>query len=175
MKVILRDNVESLGKAGEIIAVKDGYARNYLIPRNLAYPATRNNLRVWEDEKRRLIVRISKETQEAEAVKARLEEVSLVIPMLVGEEGRLFGSVTNRIISEALREKGFEIDHRLIVIDEPIRTQGDFEVSVRLVHGVVAAVKVTVIPQEAPEEEKPEATEPPVAPAESQPLSNTTQ
>jgi len=150
MKVILRDNLESLGQAGDIVTVKDGYARNYLIPRSLAYPATRGYLRAWEDEKRRLTVRITKETNEAERIKAQLEQLSLLIPMQVGEEGRLFGSVTNRVVAGYLKEKGYEIDHRHIVIDEAIRAAGDFEIAVRLVHGVVATIKVTVVP-EAPQ------------------------
>jgi len=152
MKVILRDNLETLGQAGDVVTVKDGYARNFLIPRNLAYPATKGNVRAWEDEKRKLMVRISKETKEAEGVRAQLEQVHLTIPMQVGEEGRLFGSVTNRIVADYLKQQNFDVDHRHIVIDEPIRSQGDHEIAVRLVHGVTATVKVTVIPAELPEE-----------------------
>jgi large subunit ribosomal protein L9 len=141
MKIILRDNVETLGNAGDLVTVKDGYARNYLMPRNLAYPATERNLRVWADEKRKFLVRVSKETLEAEKVKASLEAVHPIIPMQVGEEGRLFGSVTNRDVAEALKQHGFDVDHRQIAIDEPIRMRGSFEVVVRLAHGVTATVQ----------------------------------
>jgi len=154
MKVILRDNVETLGRAGDVVSVKDGYARNYLIPRSLAYPATERNLRVWEDEKRKFLVRVSKETQEAERVKAALEPVHLVIPMQAGEEGRLFGSVTNRDLAEALKTHGFDIDHRHIVIEEPVRALGAFEFFVKLPHGVTATMKGEVVDaagQKAPE------------------------
>lgn len=163
MKIILRDNIETLGRAGDVVSVKDGYARNYLMPRNLAYPATERNLRVWEDEKRKFLVRVSKETQEAERVKAALEPIFLVIPMQVGEEGRLFGSVTNRDLAEALVSKGFDVDHRHIVIEEPIRVQGPFEFAIRLPHGVMAAMKGEVVNVAAASEAKTEEPAPEAA------------
>jgi len=161
MKIILRDDIEKLGEAGEVVTVKDGYARNYLIPHGYAYPATKSNLKVWENEKQSRLVRIAKETAEAEKIKAGLETVSLVIPMQVGEEGRLFGSVTNRMLADAFAEKGFDVDHRRIVIEEAIRTQGDFTIKVRLEHGVSATISVKVVSETG--EEAPAPTEEPVA------------
>ncbi len=160
MNVILRDDVYPLGEAGEIVTVKDGYARNYLIPRNLAYVATKSNLRVWEDEKQVRLMRIGRETTAAERVKGALESVSVTIDMQAGEEGRLFGQVTNRLVASELEaQHGIELDSRHVVIDEPIRAQGEFVVQVRLAHGVVADLKLLVRGQledgtfvEAPEE-----------------------
>jgi len=156
MKIILREDIERLGSAGDVVTVKDGYARNYLIPRKLVYLATEANLHVWESEKRKRLARAAKETQEAEVLKAALAEVSLVVPMQVGEEGRLFGSVTNRVVGDALKEKGFDIDHRHIVIEEPIRVQGVHDVTIRLAHGVVATVRVEVVPTNQPEAPAPQ-------------------
>jgi len=160
MKVILRDDVYPLGEAGEIVTVKDGYARNYLIPRSLAYVATKSNLRVWEDEKKIRLMRIARETSAAERVKEAIESVLVTIDMQAGEEGRLFGSVTNRLVATELQEQhGLELDSRHIAIDEPIRSQGEFTVQARLAHGVVADLKLLVRGQledgtfvEAPEE-----------------------
>jgi large subunit ribosomal protein L9 len=155
MQVILRDDVARLGDAGEVVTVKDGYARNFLIPRSLAYIATKGNLRVWEDEKKIRFVRISKETEEAEKVKAYIETLSVSIEMLVGEEGRLFGSVTNRMIADLAKEQhDLDLDHRRVIVDEPIRAQGEFVVNVRLEHGVMADLKVIVVPENPPDEEE---------------------
>ena len=158
MKVILRDDIPTLGEAGEIVNVKDGYARNYLIPRNLAYMANKGNLKIWEDEKQIRMLRIARETDEAEKVKTAIETLVVEIEMQVGEEGRLFGSVTNRLVAEKLKEQhNFDMDHRHIVIDEPIRSQGEFTVNVRLAHSVVAELRVLVEAiggeEEAPAEE----------------------
>jgi large subunit ribosomal protein L9 len=160
MQVILRDDVARLGDAGEVVTVKDGFARNFLIPRSLAYIATKGNLRVWEDEKKVRFVRISKETEEAEKVKAYIETLSVTIAMLVGEEGRLFGSVTNRMIADLAKEQhDLDLDHRRVVVDEPIRAQGEFVVNIRLEHGVLADLKVIVVPENAPDEEETPAAE----------------
>jgi large subunit ribosomal protein L9 len=164
MKIILRDDITSLGEAGEVVEVKDGYARNYLVPRGMAYPATKGNVKVWEDEKKKRYKRIAQETTEAEKVRKAIETVDVVVTMQVGEEGRLFGSVTNRMIAEYIEAKGVEVDHRHIVIDEPIRSEGTFVVKVELGHAVVAHVNVKVIPENPPEEAEasevvPETTE----------------
>lgn len=175
MKVILRDDIPTLGEAGDVVTVKDGYARNYLIPRSLVYVATKANLRVWEDEKRLRLMRIARETNEAEKVKVAVEQLTIKIRMHVGEEGRLFGSVTNRMVADELREQhDFDMDHRHIIIDEPIRSQGEFVVNVRLAHGVVADLKVVVESLEGepgpvaeePADEIPTADEEPAAEAE---------
>lgn len=161
MKIILRDDIASLGEAGEVVVVKDGYARNYLIPRGMAYPATKGNLKVWDDEKKKRLKRIAVETEKAETVKKAIESISVVIAMQVGEEGRLFGSVTNRMIAEYFEEKGLPVNHRDIVIDEPIRSVGTHEVKVELGHAVEASVEVKVIAENVAEPETAEA-----APAE---------
>ncbi len=144
MKVILRQDVEKLGKMGDIVRVSDGYARNYLIPRGLAYYASEAALRRLEEERRQYQRRMERERVSAQQVAERLEQVVLTIPMRVGEEGRLFGSVTPQMIADELQLHGFSIDRRAILIPEPIRSLGTFEVKVRLHPEVVATVKVWV-------------------------------
>jgi large subunit ribosomal protein L9 len=149
MKIIMRQNVETLGKIGEVISVKDGYARNYLLPRGLAYVATAGNQSVLEEEKKRTKVRVNRELKESEQIAAALEKLenAITIPMPVGEEDKLFGTVTKEMISEKLTEKGFSIDKRKIEIDEPIRVLGIYTVNVKLHHNVTAKVKVWVTRQ----------------------------
>jgi large subunit ribosomal protein L9 len=144
MKVILRQDVEKLGKMGDIVTVSDGYARNYLIPRGLAYYASEAAIRRLEEEKRQYQRRLEAERVSAQALAQRLQEVVLTIPMRVGEEGRLFGSVTAQMIADELQLHGFSIDRRAIIIEEPIRALGTFEVKVRLHPEVIATVKVWV-------------------------------
>lgn len=145
MKVILRQNYEKLGAIGEVIDVKDGFARNYLIPRNIAYRATAGNLKALEEEKKILSRREEKEAKEAERIAAQLGSVSLTITMKVGEDDKLFGAVTSQMIADSLTEKGFTIDKRIIELEEPIKTLGIFEVPVKLHSKVTAKVKVWVV------------------------------
>lgn len=145
MKVILRQNHEKLGTIGEVIDVKDGFARNYLIPRNIAYRATDGNLKALEEEKKILSRREEKEAKEAEKIAAQLGSVSLTITMKVGEDDKLFGAVTSQMIADSLTEKGFTIDKRIIELEEPIKTLGIFEVPVKLHSKVTAKVKVWVV------------------------------
>ncbi|MBD1207305.1 MAG: 50S ribosomal protein L9 [Ignavibacteria bacterium] len=144
MKIILRENVEHLGAVGEITNVRDGYARNFLIPRGLAYYASPKAIRVLEGEKKHYEARMSKLKTEAELIAARLADTQVSIAMQVGEEGRLFGSVTNQMIAQELADKGFSIDRRAIVLDEPIRSIGEFEVIIKLHTEVHAPLKVWV-------------------------------
>ena len=144
MKIILRENVEHLGAVGEIVSVRDGYARNFLIPRGLAYYASPKAIRVLEGEKKQYEGRMAKLKTEAELVAAKLAETQVSIAMQVGEEGRLFGSVTNQMIAQELLDKGFTIDRRTIVLDEPIKSVGEFEVTVKLHPEVHAPLKVWV-------------------------------
>jgi large subunit ribosomal protein L9 len=144
MKIILRENVEHLGAVGEIVSVRDGYARNFLIPRGLAYYASPKAIRVLEGEKKQYETRMAKLKTEAELVAAKLAETQVSIAMQVGEEGRLFGSVTNQMIAQELLDKGFTIDRRAIVLDEPIKNVGEFEVVVKLHPEVHAPLKVWV-------------------------------
>ncbi len=145
MKVILRQNHEKLGSIGQVIDVKDGFARNYLIPRNIAYRATDGNLKALEEEKKILSRREEKEAKDAEKIAAQLGSVSLTITMKVGEDDKLFGAVTSQMIADSLTEKGFTIDKRIIELDEPIKTLGIFEVPVKLHSKVTAKVKVWVV------------------------------
>ncbi len=156
MKVILRQTIESLGALGEIVTVKDGYARNYLLPRGFAYLATEANMNVLNEEKRRIQVRENKELKDAEQIAAALErhDSAITIAMLVGEEDKIFGSVTKEMIADHLLEKGFTIDKRKIEMDEHIKVLGVYTVNVKLHPQVVAKVKVWVVPlkKDAPAE-----------------------
>ena len=145
MKLILREDVKGKGKAGEIIEVKTGFARNYLIPQNFAYPATDAKAKVYEQEK---YLKAKKEEQlhsETEKAKDELEKISLTAAVKVGEDDKLFGSITTHTISDLLREKGYEINHRKVVIDEPIKELGVYEVGIDLGFGVEARVKIWVV------------------------------
>ena len=145
MKVILRQNTEGLGQIGEVVDVKDGYARNFLIPRKLAYAALKGNIKALEEEKKTLSKKREQELASAEALAAELEKVSVTIPVQVGEEDKIFGSVTTQMISDALKEKGHEIDKRKIEIDEPIKALGIYGVSIKLHPSVNAKIKVWVV------------------------------
>lgn len=145
MKIILRQNHSKLGNIGDVVVVKDGYARNYLIPRNIAFRATEGNLKALEEEKKILVRREEKEAKEAEKLSAQLASVSLTITMKVGEDDKLFGAVTSQMIADALLEKGFTIEKRIIELEEPIKTLGIFEVPVKLHSKVTAKVKVWVV------------------------------
>lgn len=148
MKIILRQDVENLGNIGEIVVVKPGYARNYLIPNQLAYVATDGAIRALETEKKQYEVRKAKARQQAEVVAAQLAELQITVSMQVGEEGRIFGSVTAPMIAQELELRGFTIDKRNILIEEPIKTLGIFEVKVKLHSDLTAPLKVWVIGQE---------------------------
>ncbi|PLX31568.1 MAG: 50S ribosomal protein L9 [Ignavibacteria bacterium] len=151
MKVILRQNIETLGNMGDIVSVKDGYARNYLLPRGMAYVASKGNMQVLEEERTRLQVKMNRELNNAEQIAAELEkhENAITISMQVGEEDKLFGSVTKEMIADQLAEKGFTIDRRKIEIDEPIKVLGIYTVKVKLHTSVIAKVKVWVVRQDA--------------------------
>lgn len=148
MKIILRQNVDTLGAIGEIVNVKAGYARNYLIPREMAYVATDGAIRALETEKKQYEVKMSKAKAHADVVAGQLAELQISIPMQVGEEGRLFGSVTAPMIAQELELRGYHVDRRLIIIEEPIKTLGIFDVKVKLHPEVVATLKIWVIGQE---------------------------
>lgn len=147
MKVILRENFNALGKIGDIVDVKDGYARNFLIPKNIVYVATDGNLKALEEEKKRFGQKIQKEQKSAEKLSVELEKISVSIPVQVGEEDKIFGTVTTQMISEALSEKGFEIDKRKIEIEEQIKTLGIYNVLVKLHPDINTKVKVWVVRQ----------------------------
>lgn len=148
MKVILRKDINTLGTIGEIVGVKDGYARNYLIPRNLAYYASPGAIKRIEVEKKQLAKRHAKEKDYAEQIAAQLLELQISIPMKVGEEGKLYGSVTSQMIANELNAKGFDIDKRNIFIEEAIKSLGVFDVKVKLHTEVNGNLKIWVIAEE---------------------------
>ncbi len=145
MKVILRQDVDKLGTMGDIANVKDGYARNYLIPRGFAYLATDGAMKRLEVEKRQYLKRMEEEKGKAEALAEKIVDVQISIAMKVGEEGRLYGSVTPQMIGQELALKGYDIDRRNIVIEDAIKSLGVFDVKVKLHPEVVATLKVWVI------------------------------
>ena len=145
MKVILRKEHEKLGQIGALVEVKDGYARNFLIPRGIAYPATDGSMRALTEEKKQSERRLSKETKASEKLAAELEKVSITLQMKVGEDEKLFGSVTSQMIADALKEKGFDLDKRIIELEEPIKALGIYNVSVKLHQNVTGKVKVWVV------------------------------
>jgi large subunit ribosomal protein L9 len=145
MKVILRKNSEKLGTMSEVISVKDGYARNYLIPRGIAYEATESSLRQLEEESKQLSRLVDKERKQAEIIAAQLEKISVTIKMKVGEEDKLFGSVTSQMISDALLEKEIKLDKRHIELEEPLKALGIYDVPVKLAGGVMGKIKVWIV------------------------------
>ena len=147
MEVILRDDVRSVGKAGELVRVKPGYARNYLLPQGLAYEATEGNKKRIAAETKARGSRLAAEKAGAEAFAEQLGQLDLQLKGNAGEEGRLFGSITAQDIAAALAEAGHEVDRRRIELHQPIKTLGEHTVSVRLHPEVHASVRVTVVPE----------------------------
>jgi len=145
MKVILRKEHDKLGAVGSVVVVKDGYARNFLIPKGLAYPATEGNMRALDEEKKQAEMRANKELRTSEKLAGELEKISITLQMKVGEDEKLFGSVTSQMIADSLKEKGFEIDKRIIELEEPIKALGIYTVNIRLHQSVIAKVKVWVV------------------------------
>lgn len=145
MEIILKQDVDKVGKAGSTVKVSDGYARNYLLPRGLAVPSTPAMLKQIEQERQRKNLESEKRRRDAEEFKTRMAGVSLTIPAQVTEEEKLFGSVTAQDISAALTEEGFAIDKSAVMLDEPIKSLGIVEVPVRLHPDVTAQVKVWIV------------------------------
>ncbi len=145
MKVILRQDIRELGKAGQTIEVKAGYGRNYLIPRNLAIPATKANVRAIDEIERQNEFRKRKQLREAEQLKLRLEKLSLTSEVLVGEEDKIFGSVTAQNIVDLLAEEGVKTDKRNVMLEEPIKSLGVYTVPVKIEKDVIANIKLWVI------------------------------
>ncbi len=144
VKLILREDVPSLGDAGDVVSVKPGFARNYLLPQGKAMPATDANVSELEHHKRVVAERVTRERRAFEAQRDRLQAQRLEFTAQAGEEGKLFGSVTASQIAEELAAKGIEIDRRKIQLEEPIREVGEHTVSIRLHREIVANVKVKV-------------------------------
>ncbi len=145
MKVILRRNFDQLGKVGDVANVKDGYARNYLIPRQIAYQATKGNILALEEEKKQILKKEAKELDIAQKLANEIEKVSITIPVKVGEEDKIFGTVTSQMIADSMKEKGFDVDKRKIEITEPIKSLGIYSVAIKLHPSVSAIVKTWVV------------------------------
>lgn len=145
MKVILRKDFEQLGKIGDLVEVKNGYARNFLLPRQIAYIATKGNIRALEEEKQQYAKKEIKQLQTAKALAEELTKVSITIPVKVGEEDKIFGSVTSQMIVDALKEKNYDIDKRQVILSEPIKALGIYEVNVKLHNEVNTIIKTWVV------------------------------
>lgn len=148
MEVILKQDVENLGAAGELVSVKPGYARNYLIPQGLALRATEGNRRRLEEERRHTQRAEERERERAEALAEKLDGRSLTFTVMAGEEGRLYGSVTNVDIADALEREGLPVDRRTVLLDEPIKELGVYRVPIRLHPEVRPEVKIWVVAEE---------------------------
>ena len=145
MKIILRQDYEPLGKAGEVVIVKDGYARNFLLPKNIAVISTKSNMKILEEEQKMAGKRKDKEKIQAESLAEELGKISITATVAVGEEDRVFGSVTAQTIADLLKEKGFEIDKRKILLEEPIKALGVYTISIKLHPDVDCKVRVWVV------------------------------
>ena len=148
MRLILKEDVANLGRAGEIVTVKDGYGRNYLIPKQLAIPANEGNLKQIEHARRLVDSHRKRVAASSAALKEAIEAVTVEIAKLVGEEDKLYGSVTNSEIADFLADKGVTVDRRLIVLDAPIKSLGEHEVKVKLKESEPATIVVKVVAQE---------------------------
>ena len=149
MDVILTENVKNLGTIGEVVKVKPGYGRNYLVPQGLAVEASEAKLKEVEHHKRQLNRKAEKLSQEAADVKARIEAVECTFVHKASEEGKLFGSVTSMEIAESLATQGIEIDRRKILLEQPIKELGEHSIDIKLNAGVNAIVKIHVISEDA--------------------------
>jgi len=144
MKIILFQTIKGVGKQGQVVNVKDGYARNFLIPRGFAIEATEKNMKLYKEQKKQLEIKGAKELKSAEDLARVLENESLTFRMKVGEGDKLFGSVTNADIAEKLKEKGYDVDKKKIHIDEPIKNLGVYTIIIKLIPDVNTKLKVWV-------------------------------
>ncbi len=145
MEVILKKDVSKIGKAGETIRVKDGFANNYLFPNKLAVPLTSSNLKKSEEEKQRTLLGSQKRKAEAEALKAKLDNLSITMTVLVQGEDKLYGSITSQEIAASIKEEGFDIDKNSLVLAEPLKSLGIYEIPVKLHPEVSAKVKIWIV------------------------------
>jgi large subunit ribosomal protein L9 len=145
MKVILREDVEKLGKAGEVVKVADGFGRNFLLPRRLAVPANVRNLKSLEHDRRVIEARVKKTRKTAESLATRLSSVSLTIPAKAGEEGKLFGAITSRDIAEALGKAGVPVDRKTVLLSDPIKQLGDYKVKIKAGGDLAPEISVSVV------------------------------
>jgi large subunit ribosomal protein L9 len=148
VEVILKEDIANVGKIGEVVRVRDGYARNYLLPRGLVLIANKKNLKTFEHQKKIVADQKQKIMRHAQAVGDQLAGVSLTIAMRTGEEGKLFGSVTNIQIEKALKSRGLNVDRRKIQLNEPIKTLGEYEIPIRLAADVTVPLKLSVVTED---------------------------
>ena len=154
MKVILQKDIPNLGDAGDIREVADGYARNFLLPRNMVVPATAASKKAKEHQERMIRIKKDKRRKESEKVLDSINGKELTFTVQVGEEGKLFGSVTSMDMAKSLKEEGFAIDKRKIALDTPIKQTGEYEIPIKLDDGLTAHIKVIVRGEESQGEEK---------------------
>jgi len=145
MKIILKQDVPSLGKVGDVVKVHDGYARNLLIPKGWAIEANEKNLKIFEHEKKNIMQKAAKEQKTAHDLAASLSGVTITIARKVGDLDKIFGSVTSKDIELALKEKGYNIDKKMIVHEEQIKSLGEFTVKIKIASGVETEIKLNVI------------------------------
>ncbi len=145
MQVILREDVSNLGRIGDLVTVKDGYGRNFLIPKGLAVLATPRNKRRLEHDKKVIEQQDVKRSRDAQTLKESIEKLSLTIAKQTGEEGKLFGSVTTKEIAEAINEEGIEVDRKVILIAEAIKSLGVYTIEIKLTRDVTANLKLWVV------------------------------
>ena len=149
MQVILKEDVHNLGRAGELVKVKPGFGRNFLIPQGKAVVATAGNVKQIEHEKKLIAAKQAQLSKDAQAMSDRLASIEVQIERQVGEEDKLFGSVTSRDIESALKDKGVTIDHKKVHMPEPIKTIGYHTVEIKLGTGVTGKIKVVVVPKQS--------------------------
>jgi large subunit ribosomal protein L9 len=148
MKVILKTDMDSLGLEGSMVNVAKGYARNYLIPNGFAVEATDQNIKLMEMQKKKIDARRIKAKEDAEKVKLMIANTAVTLTQKVGEEGKLYGSVTSMDIAAQLHNSGIDIDRKKIILDKPIRSLGEFDVFIKLHPDVTGSIKVIVAPEE---------------------------
>lgn len=148
MKIILRQDMDTLGLEGDTVDVANGYARNYLIPKGIALEANIQNVKLFETQKKKIEIKRLKAKEEAEKIKEKLADVMITISQKAGDEDKLYGSVTNMDIAAHLEKQGILIDRKKISMDKPIKALGEFEVSIRLYPEVTGSIKVAVVPEE---------------------------
>ena len=147
MKIILKEDVQNLGFMGETVNVADGYARNFLMPKNLAIPATNSNVKTVEHEKKIIDKKKAKIASELTEIKNNLEKTEVIMPVKVGENEKIFGSITSMDIENKLKDSGFNIDRKIINLDNPIKELGIQTVKIKLSKDIIADIKVNVVPE----------------------------
>lgn len=144
MKVILKENVPSLGKEGQVVKVSDGYGRNFLIPKGLAVEASDKNIKVLDQEKKSVEKKVEREKEQAQQMQAQLQGMECIVYRKEGDQGKLFGSVTAKDIEKALSEQGVTVDRKNIVVPEPIKSVGNYPVKIKIYPGMAAEITVIV-------------------------------